>query len=349
MLAGCTTYSEPSVLPAAGPEPPAGVIDLYRALKPADLPAAWPVGTFPGVTMPAWGYLPGRGVLLTVLPTPGGSLGGLYLGRPKTGRESLLVPIAPGSERDIATAASIGPGGIAFQVGPESGPRSAPVELAPAAGGKPIALALPRADRHSIDTSLQFEGQDLLFLSTRSAGENDLTSVVACDLYAKACRSLFSERSSASSLDVIAIGSDRKSVYLALKPADPEDKVQGEIVELSLAGGRARTLWRTGGILTSMVAGPGFLAFTEDFGVDEGLYLREGQTMIRITAPGVFPSNPSYGGGYLAFWANEPALLDLSADRLYRIPGQMPELFGNLLTYVTPQGLRWVLLPAAGT
>ncbi len=349
LLAGCKTYPEPSIVPSAGPQPPADVIDLYRALKPAVIPAAWPSGAFPGVLMPASGYLPGTGVLMSALPTPGGLADGLYLGNPETGQAKLVVPITPGPERNIATASALGLDGIAFQVGPESGPRKAPVQLARAAGGKPAALDLPPADRHGIATSFHFEGHKLVFLSTRSVGENDLTSVVACDLPSGKCRDLFREQSSASSLDVIAIGTDAQSVYLALKPADPEDTVQGEIVRVPLQGGKPVKLWRTGGILTSIVPGPALLAFTEDFGVDEGLYLREGQTMIRITPPGVFPSNPSYGDGYLAFWANQPELLDVRADRLYRIPGQMPELYGNLLTYVTPKGLRWVQLPPAGS
>ena len=349
VLAGCKTYPEPSIIPSAGPEPPPGVIDLYRALKPVDLPAAWPTGTFPGVTMPATGYIPGQGVLLTTEPTKDGLADGLYLGYPQTGRERLVVPISPGRERDIATASALGQDGIAYQVGPESGPRNAPVELAAVTGGKPAMLRLPPGDLRSIDTSFHFEGHELIFLSTRSLGDNDLTSVVACHLPSGSCRDLFREQSSASSLDVIAIGTDTHNVYLALKPADPEDKVQGDIVEVPIQGGRPRTLWRTAGILTSMVPGAGLLAFTEDFGVDEGLYLREGKTMIRITPPGVFPSNPSYGNGYLAFWANSPELLDIRADRLYRIPGQMPELYGDLLTYVTPQGLRWVQLPPTGS
>ncbi len=346
-LSGCTTYPEPSILPPAGPAPPAGAIDLYRALTPEAMPSTWSSGIFPGMTQPATGYLPSRGVLLTVLPSPHGRKDGLYIGNPMTGRLTLAVAISPGSARDIATASALGAGSVAFQVGPESGPRSAPAEIATKPASPPVSLTVPPADRGSIDTSFHFEGDELVFLGTRSAGENDVTSVVACNLVRGSCRDLFRAASQRSSLDVIALGAGRSHAYLALKPADPGERVQGEIVAVPLDGGEPRTLWRTSGILTSMARGRGVLAFTEDFGVDEGLYLREGQTMIRITPPGEFPSNPTLGSGYIAWWADRPELLDLRSDRLYRIPGWMPELYGNLLTYVTPEGVRWVRLPPA--
>lgn len=346
LLGGCKTYPEPSFLPPQGPEPPAGVIDLYHALTPMPLPSSWPSGLFAGVTEPATGYLTGHGVLLIRLPTAGGPPDGLYLGEVGSDKTSLLARIAPGRFRDIATAAAEGQAGVAFQVGPESGPRNAPVELLPW-GGAQRSIKTPGAGRDTIATSFHFVGQDLLYLSTRTSGENDLTAVIACSLVTGACQRLFHEASTRSSLDVIAYGADSHRVFLALKPADPGDPVQGEIVAIPLAGGRAQVLWRTAGVLTSMVRAKGLLIFTEDFGVDEGLYLREGQTMIRLTAPGVFPSNPSYGDGYIAWWADQPELLDLRSDRLYRIPGWMPEIYGDLLTYVTPAGVHWVRLPPA--
>jgi hypothetical protein len=346
LLGGCRTYPEPTFLPPQAPQPPAGVIDLYRALKPAPLPPSWPSGTFAGVTQPAAGFLPGKGVLLIRLPVPGGPPDGLYLGDVATDETSLLARVSPGKAQDIATAAGAGQAGVAFQVGPESGPRSAPVELLPWRGPR-RSIETPGAGHDTIATSFLFVGHELLYLSTRTVGENDLTAVIACDLATGACRRLFHEASLSSSLDVIAFGADRLHVYLALKPADPGDPVQGEIVTIPLRGGRTHVLWRTAGVMTSMVRAHGLLIFTEDFGVDEGLYLRERETMIRLTAPGVFPSNPSCGDGYVAWWADRPELLDLRSDRLYRIPGSMPEIYGDLLTYVTPAGLHWVLLPPA--
>ena len=347
LLSGCKTYPEPTLLPSAGPSPPADVINLYSALSAQNLPSAWPTGLFPGVSQPAAGYLPGKGVLLSVLPSRNGPADGLYFGEPATGSERLIVSITPGKHLDIATAAGVGLGGVAFQVGPESGPRHAPVQLEPLTGGPARWLRLPQGDRGSIDTSFHFVGHELVFLNTRTKGGNDLTSVVACDLLTYACRDLYREASDRSSLDVIALGTGTGHAYLAIKPADPGDPVQGEIIAVPLTGGRPRTLWRTPGVLTSVVRGSGGLAFTEDFGIDEGLYLREDRTMIRITAPGDYPSNPSFGDGYITWWAQKPELLDLRTDHLYRIPGFMPDLYGDLLTYVTPAGVRWIRLPPA--
>ncbi len=347
LLSGCKTYPEPTFLPSAGPAPPADVINLYRALRPQNLPSAWPKGLFAGVGQAAAGYLPGKGVLLSVLPSRNGPADGLYFGEPATGSEGLIVSISPGKHRDIATSAAVGLDGVAFQVGPESGPRDAPVQLEPLSGGPARLLRLPPEDRGSIDTSFHFVGHELIFLNTRTEGGNDLTSVVACDLRTYACRDLYRKASDRSSLDVIALDTGKSHAYLAIKPADPADPVQGEIVSVPLTGGKPHTLWRTSGVLTSVVRGPGGLAFTEDFGVDEGLYLREDRTMIRITAPGDYPSNPSIGNGYISWWAQRSELLDLRTDQLYRIPGFMPELYGDLLTYVTPAGVRWIRLPHA--
>lgn len=344
LLAACKTYPEPTFLPPPQPSPPANVINLYRALKAKPLPVDLKGGLLKGFGQPAAGYLAGEGLLLSVWPARGGHADGLYLADLQSGKTRLIMAITPGAARDVATASAIGSGYFALQIGPESGPRYAPV-LFGHIGGAPRPLRLPAADRRSIATSLSIRGSDLLLISTRSIGVIDHTNAVDCALPAGLCRNVLQERSNRSDLNVIAISAGAGRVYAALKPADPGDAIQGEIVDFPCRGGKARTVWRTSGVLTAIVAGPGFLAFTEDFGIDEGLYLRSYETLIRVTPPSVYPSNPSYGDGYLAWWAAAPQMLDIRTDRLYTIPGFMPEIYGNVLTYLTQQGLRYETLP----
>ena len=342
LLTGCRTYT-PSFMPTFPPSPPSA-LQLYRALRPEPLPYGVRGGLVAAITQPASGYLPGEGLLIPVWPTPAGPRDGLYLLNPASGRMSPLAPLLPSNREHVVTASALGQGYFAYQAGPESGPRRAPLQLDTLAAHQ-LTLAMPRGTASAIYTSLAFAAGYLDFIATRSRGENDVTSAVSCALPKGPCRVLQSEHSSRTGLDVIALAPRGKRVYIALKPADPEDATQGMIAWVGQSGGKLHVLERTTGIPTSIVAGPDFLLFTEVVGIDDGLYVWRAHSLMRLTSPSEFPSDPSYGDGYVAWWGDSPGLLDLRTDQLYRVPGQQPVVHGDILTYLTPQGLHWLRLP----
>ncbi|MDA8345171.1 MAG: hypothetical protein M0Z66_06775 [Thermaerobacter sp.] len=344
LLTGCKTYPGPGFGPTE-PAPPPAALAVYASFHPVPLPHGLPGGLLKGVFTPPTSYAAGEGLLIPVPPSKGGPADGLYLYSTATGTLTRVERIAPGPSRDVATSSAVGDGYIAYQIGPESGPRTAPVELQAVPGGAPHAITLPKRDRGGIHTLMTIQGGYLDFLTTRESGDNDLTGAVACRLPNGPCKNLMFENSGLSQTDVIALTADAGWVYVALKPADPGDSAFSALLALPQNGGPRRVLWRGAGVITSVVAAQAGLLFTADYGTDEALYFLRQGGLSRLTAPSQFPSHPSFGAGYVTWWSQSPFVFDIGSDRVYRVPGVLPQLFGDLLTYITPQGVRWVRLP----
>lgn len=344
LLGGCRTYT-PSFMPTFPPSPPPAEA-LYRTLHEEPLPAGLPGGVVRGVRVPSGNFVQGEGLLVPIWPAPGAPPDGLYLLSPSgTGLRPLALLTPPGPE-NVPTASALGRGYFAYQAGPEAGPRRAPL-VVQRLDGQSVRLHLPKIALRSIYTSLTFADGRLYFIATHTFRGNDTTSAVACSLPQGRCRVLQTEESARSGLDIVLLTAAGGRIYLAIKPADPEDPGKSRIAWLPAAGGRTHVVLRMQGTLTSLVVGNGFLMFTEVVGIDDGLYLWRSGNLVRLTPPSEFPSNPSCSGRYVAWWGSQPRLLDLRTDRLYRVPGYGPQLAGGILTFLTPRGLMWLVLPDA--
>ncbi len=344
LLTGCRTYPAPGVGPTA-PLPPPAAVRVYRAVRPVPLPDNLPTGLLSRFGSPPAGYAQDTGLLFAAWPSASGPADGLYLQGTEGAPPRLLVRIAPGRAKDVATSSAIGEGYLAYQVGPESGPATLPLELQRLSGGRAWALKLPADDRGDVAALPTITGGYLDFLAVRDTRTADRTAAVSCRLPQGPCRDLISLDSDRARHDVIAVSGYGPRLYAALNPVDPAGGASAEIISVPQAGGHRQVLWQGPGVITSIVPIHGGMLFTMFSGTDGAIYLLEGGGLARLTVPGDFPSHPSYGAGYVTWWDGSPCVFQIGSGRAYRVPGSLPELFGNLLTFVTPQGVRWVRLP----